>query len=77
MEKETFTQLVLEAESTLFHVSFSLLHNEQDCADVVQEAVLKAYAGRSRQSTRTKSLLFCLIEMDKLSVSHMELHPLL
>lgn len=48
MDKEEFTRLVLAMESTLFHVSFTLLHNEQDCADVVQEAVIKAYAARSK-----------------------------
>lgn len=46
MEKEIFLQKVLEAENTLFHVSFSILRNEQDCADAVQEAILKAYASR-------------------------------
>ncbi|MGN0402919.1 MAG: sigma factor, partial [Acetatifactor sp.] len=35
---------VLGAEETLFHISFSILRNEQDCADAVQEAILKAYS---------------------------------
>lgn len=48
MEREKFLQLVLEAESTLFHISFSILHNEQDCADAVQEAVLRAYSQRNK-----------------------------
>lgn len=48
MEKEEFTQLVLQSEATLFHVSFGLLHNEQDCADVVQEAVVKAWTNRHK-----------------------------
>ncbi|MBR1852601.1 MAG: RNA polymerase sigma factor [Lachnospiraceae bacterium] len=43
MDKELFLQKVLDAEETLFHVSFSILHNEADCADAVQEAILKAY----------------------------------
>jgi len=46
MDKDQFVQLVLEAEPTLFHVSFSILHHEQDCADAVQEAVVKAYEQR-------------------------------
>ena len=48
MEKEQFLQKVLDAEETLFHVSFSILHNEQDCADAVQEAILKAYNARDK-----------------------------
>ncbi len=48
MEKEEFVRLVLQSEETLFHVSFSLLHNEADAADAVQEAVTKAFAGRNK-----------------------------
>ena len=43
MNREEFLRLTLEAESTLFHISFSILHDEQDCADAVQEGILKAY----------------------------------
>jgi len=46
MDKDLFLQKVLDAEATLFHISFSILHNEQDCADAVQEAILKAYDAR-------------------------------
>ena len=48
MDKEEFLRLALDAESTLFHVSFSILHNELDCADAVQEAILKAYENRHK-----------------------------
>lgn len=53
MEKEQFVQLVLEAEPTLFHVAFSILHHEQDCADAVQEAVVKAYEQRNTLKNQT------------------------
>lgn len=46
MEKEQFVQLILEAEPTLFHIAYSILHDEQDCADAVSEAVVKAYANK-------------------------------
>ena len=48
MDKDEFLRLTLDSESTLFHVSLSILHNEQDCADAVQEAILKAYEGRHK-----------------------------
>ena len=48
MEREVFLQKTLESESTLFHVAFSILHEEQDCADAVQEAITKAYAQREK-----------------------------
>ncbi|RDY22483.1 RNA polymerase sigma factor [Romboutsia maritimum] len=43
MNKNTFIDKVLEAESTLYHVSKSILINEKDCEDAVQGAILKAY----------------------------------
>lgn len=48
MEREDFLQKTLEAEKTLFHVAFSILHNEQDCADAVQEAITKAYMKKNQ-----------------------------
>lgn len=48
MTKEEFSQKVMELEEVLFHVSFGILQNAQDCEDVVQEAVLKAYASRDK-----------------------------
>jgi len=49
MDKDQFTNLVLEAEPTLYRVSKSILKNDYDCADAVQEAILAAY-------TKLKSL---------------------
>lgn len=46
MKKEKFVALMKEAEPTLFHVAFSILHHEQDSADAVSEAIVKAYEGK-------------------------------
>lgn len=43
MTKETFAELVLESERTLYRVSMSMLKNETDCEDAVQAAILAAY----------------------------------
>lgn len=43
MDKVTFTQKVLDCEPTLYRMSMSILKNEKDCEDAVQEAILKAY----------------------------------
>ena len=48
MNKEEFSEKVLELEAMLFHVSYGILRNAQDCEDVVQEAVLKAYTNRDK-----------------------------
>ncbi len=43
MTKETFTDLVLESEKTMYRVALSILKNESDCEDAVQTAILTAY----------------------------------
>lgn len=43
MNKDEFADKVLEAESTLYHVSKSILIHDEDCEDAVQWAILKAY----------------------------------
>jgi RNA polymerase sigma-70 factor (ECF subfamily) len=43
VDKSEFTKAVLEAEPTLYHISKSILKNEHDCADAVQESILKAF----------------------------------
>lgn len=48
MNKDEFSKKVLALEDVLFHVSYGILQNAQDCEDVVQEAILKAYANRDK-----------------------------
>ncbi|MBI6872315.1 RNA polymerase sigma factor [Clostridium aciditolerans] len=43
MNKDEFVDKVLETESTLYHVSKSILIHDEDCEDAVQGAILKAY----------------------------------
>lgn len=44
MDKETFTLKVMESEETLYRISISMLKNEKDCEDAVQETILTAYS---------------------------------
>lgn len=43
LDKQAFVDNVIEAEDTLYRISKSILLNNQDCEDVVQGAILKAY----------------------------------
>ena len=43
MDKSTFQNNVLEAETTMYRISMSMLQSEADCADAVSEAILKAW----------------------------------
>lgn len=47
MDKEQFSALVLAGEKSLYRVAKSILHQEQDCEDAVQSAILSAYAKRN------------------------------
>lgn len=43
MNKEQFTAEVLKAEKSLYHIAKSILKNDEDCADAMQNAILQAY----------------------------------
>lgn len=44
MTKEQFTQAVLDAEVSLYRTAKSILLNDEDCADAIQNAICQAYA---------------------------------
>ena len=46
-DTEAFTQLILRNEEMLSRVALSLLHNMEDAADAVQDAILGSMAGPS------------------------------
>lgn len=41
--KEEFCSRVLDCESAMYHSAYAILKNDADCADAVQDAILKAY----------------------------------
>ncbi|MDE5933363.1 MAG: sigma-70 family RNA polymerase sigma factor [Lachnospiraceae bacterium] len=43
MNKKQFTAQVLEAEKSLYHIAKSILKNDEDCADAMQNAILHAF----------------------------------
>lgn len=43
MNREKFTEEVLNAETSMYHIAKSILICESDCEDAVQEAILKAF----------------------------------
>lgn len=47
MDKEYFSRQVLDAEASLYRVAKSILHNDEDCADAIQNGILKAYQKRA------------------------------
>ncbi len=43
MTKDQFSAKILAMERSLYHVAKSILKNDEDCADAMQNAILKAY----------------------------------
>ena len=48
MEEAQFTQRVTAARDKLFRIAYTILHDEQDCADALQEALLRAWKSLPR-----------------------------
>ena len=46
MDAATFQREALKCERLLYHISYAMLKNNQDCADAVQETLLQAWSHR-------------------------------
>lgn len=44
MKKEQLGELIIASEDTMYHVAKTLLYNDADCADAIQEAIVKAFS---------------------------------
>ena len=42
MKKEELGELIVASEDAMYHVAKTLLYNDADCADAIQEAIVKA-----------------------------------
>lgn len=45
MTKEQLGNLIIASEDAMYHVAKTLLRSDADCADAIQEAVVKAFSG--------------------------------
>ena len=57
MKREQLGQLILASEDSMYHVAKSLLYNDADCQDAIQEAIAKAFdkIGTLKQDTYAKT----------------------
>ncbi|MDE6052939.1 MAG: sigma-70 family RNA polymerase sigma factor [Lachnospiraceae bacterium] len=44
MTKEQLGNLIITSEDTMYHVAKTLLYSDADCADAIQEAIVKAFS---------------------------------
>lgn len=63
MTKEQLGELVIASEDTMYHVAKTLLKNDADCGDAIQEAIVKAFAKRDtlRSDTYGKTWLIRIL----------------
>ena len=43
MNKEQLGRVILSSEDTMYHIAKTLLSNDADCADAIQETIVKAF----------------------------------
>lgn len=43
MKKEQLGQIIIASEDTLYHIAKTLLYNDADCSDAIQETIVKAF----------------------------------
>ncbi len=46
--KDDFSAAIVKMQPVLYRVSYSVLLNAEDCADAVQECILRAWVARDR-----------------------------
>lgn len=51
MTKEQLGELILSSEAQLYATARSILANEQECGDAIQEAIVKAFSKIHTQMT--------------------------
>ncbi len=63
MKKEQLGKLIIASEDTLYHVAKTLLYNDADCADAIQEAIVKAFTNLHtlRKDTYAKTWLVRIV----------------
>lgn len=44
MKKEQLGEIIIESQDSLYHVAKTLLSNDADCCDAIQESIVKAFS---------------------------------
>lgn len=78
-DKEAFARLIRAVQADMYRMARSLLDRDEDCADAMQEAVLKAYrgVGKLREPAFFRTWLFRILihECRQLHRKHKRVSP--
>ena len=74
MKREQLGQLILASEDSMYHVAKSLLYNDADCQDAIQEAIAKAFdkIGTLKQDTYAKTWLLRILINERYGIMRKE-----
>lgn len=63
MKKEQLGEIIIASEDTLYHMAKTILRNDADCADAIQEAIVKAFTNLHtlRQDSYVKTWLIRIL----------------
>ncbi|MEY8389922.1 sigma-70 family RNA polymerase sigma factor [Lachnospiraceae bacterium 45-W7] len=63
MKKEQLGELIIASEDTMYHVAKTLLSSDADCADAIQDAIVKAFTNLHslRQDSYAKTWLIRIL----------------
>ena len=87
MTKEQLGQLILSSEQQLYATARTILNQDQDCADAIQEAIVKAFSkyGSLKEDRFAKSWLIRILinecynilrrEQKKVSIEEVPMEP--
>ena len=53
MTKEQLGTLILDSERQMYSTAKSMLYSDQDCADAIQETIVKVFSGVQHQCEMT------------------------
>ena len=74
MTKEQLGNLIITSEDTMYHVAKTLLYSDADCADAIQEAIVKAFSSihTLRRDTYAKTWLVRIVINDCYAIMRRE-----
>lgn len=73
-ERELFCEYIRQYEKSMYALAFGIVKNEEDAADIMQEAILKAYCNRDTLRERQKFKAWILAIVHNTAIEFLRKH---